>query len=49
MIRRWIATSILIGAVGACGPFCGDGKLSFSNATARRWPDSQTRAANLST
>lgn len=31
MIRRWIASAILIGAVGACGPFCGNGKLNFSN------------------
>ena len=23
--------AILIGAVGACGPFCGNGKLNFSN------------------
>ena len=32
MIRRWIAVAILIGAVGACGPFCGNGKLNLSNA-----------------
>ena len=32
MIRRWIALAILIGAVGACGPFCGNGKLNLSNA-----------------
>ena len=32
MIRRWIAAAILIGAVGACGPFGGNGKLNFSNA-----------------
>jgi hypothetical protein len=31
MIRRWIAVAILIGAVGACGPFCGNGKLNLSN------------------
>jgi len=31
VIRRWIATAILIGAVGACGPFCGNGKLNLSN------------------
>ncbi len=31
MIRRWIAIGILIGAVGACGPFCGNGKLNLSN------------------
>ena len=31
MIRRWIALVILIGAVGACGPFCGNGKLNLSN------------------
>jgi len=32
MIREWIAAAILIGAVGACGPFFGNGKLNFSNA-----------------
>ena len=32
MIRRRIAIAILIGAVGACGPFCGNGKLNFSHA-----------------
>jgi hypothetical protein len=32
MIRSWIAVAILIGAVGACGPFCGNGKLNFSNS-----------------
>ncbi len=31
MIRGWIALAILIGAVGACGPFCGNGKLNLSN------------------
>ena len=28
----WVAVAILVGAVGACGPFCGNGKLNFSNA-----------------
>ena len=32
MIRRWIATAILVGVVGACGPLCGNGKLNLSNA-----------------
>lgn len=32
MIRKWIALAILIGAVGACGPFCGNGKLNLSNS-----------------
>ena len=32
MIRRWIAAAILVGAVGACGPLCGNGKLNLSNA-----------------
>ncbi len=32
MIRRWIAIAILVGAVGACGPLCGNGKLNLSNA-----------------
>jgi hypothetical protein len=31
MIRSWIALAILMGAVGACGPFCGNGKLNLSN------------------
>lgn len=31
VIRRWIAIGILLGAVGACGPFCGNGKLNLSN------------------
>jgi hypothetical protein len=31
MIRRWVALAILIAAVGACGPFCGNGKLNLSN------------------
>ncbi len=31
-MRRWIATAILVGAVGACGPLCGNGKLNLSNA-----------------
>ena len=30
-MRRRIAIAILIGAVGACGPFCGNGKLNLSN------------------
>ena len=30
--RSWIAAAILVGAVGACGPLCGNGKLNFSNA-----------------
>jgi len=32
MLRRWIAVAFLIGMVGACGPFCGNGKLNLSNA-----------------
>ena len=31
-MRRWIAIAILLGAVGACGPLCGNGKLNLSNA-----------------
>ena len=31
-IRRWLAAAILVGAVGACGPLCGNGKLNLSNA-----------------
>jgi hypothetical protein len=31
VIRRWIAIALLIGAAGACGPFCGNGKLNLSN------------------
>lgn len=31
-MRRWIAIALLAGAVGACGPFCGNGKLNLSNA-----------------
>ena len=31
-MRRWIAIAILVGAVGACGPLCGNGKLNLSNA-----------------
>jgi|SRR5437667_1220511 len=31
-MSRWIAVAILIGAVGACGPFCGNGKLNLSKA-----------------
>lgn len=30
--RSWVAIAILIGAVGACGPFCGNGKFNLSNA-----------------
>lgn len=29
---RWIPVALLILAVGACGPFCGNGKLNLSNA-----------------
>lgn len=32
MLRRWIAVAFLLGLVGACGPFCGNGKLNLSNA-----------------
>ena len=46
MIRRWIAAAILIGAVGACGPFCGNGKLNLSNAKLN--PTSFTCPANVS-
>lgn len=31
-MRRWIVIALLAGAVGACGPFCGNGKLNLSNA-----------------
>src|SRR2546425_8348672 len=31
-MRRWIAIAILVGAVGACGPLCGNGKRTLSNA-----------------
>ena len=31
-MRRWIALAILVGAAGACGPVCGNGKLNLSNA-----------------
>jgi hypothetical protein len=30
-MRRWVAAAVLIGAVGACGPVCGNGKLNLSN------------------
>jgi hypothetical protein len=30
--RGWVAIAILVGAVGACGPFCGNGKFNLSNA-----------------
>ncbi len=32
MVRRWVGIGILILAVGACGPFCGNGKLNLANA-----------------
>lgn len=32
MVRRWLAVALLAGLVGACGPFCGNGKLNLSNA-----------------
>src|SRR5437868_8965526 len=31
-MRRWLAAAILVGAVGACGPLCGNGKLNLANA-----------------
>jgi hypothetical protein len=31
LIRNWIAAAILLGAVGACGPLCGNGKLNLTN------------------
>lgn len=31
MIRRRLAILLLVGAVGACGPLCGNGKLNLSN------------------
>src|SRR5438105_241660 len=45
MMRRWIAVAILMGAVGACGPFCGNGKLNLSNAQLK--PSSFTCPANV--
>jgi len=33
VIRGWIALAILIGAAGACGPFCGNGKFNLSHGT----------------
>lgn len=31
-VRRWVVAAILVGAVGACGPFCLSGKVVLSNA-----------------
>jgi hypothetical protein len=31
LIRNWIATLVLIGAVGACGPLFSNGRLNLSN------------------
>ena len=30
-VRKYVLAAILVGAVGACGPFCGNGKLNLSN------------------
>jgi len=32
MTRSWVAAAFLVLVVGACGPFCGNGKLNLSNA-----------------
>ena len=31
-VRKHVVAAILVGAVGACGPLCGNGKLNLSNA-----------------
>ena len=30
-VRRFLVATLLVGAVGACGPLCGNGTLSLSN------------------
>lgn len=30
-VRRFLVATLLVGAVGACGPLCGNGKLNLSN------------------
>lgn len=30
-VRRYVVAAVLVGAVGACGPLCGNGKLNLSN------------------
>ena len=32
VVRKYLVAAILVGAVGACGPLCGNGKLNLSNA-----------------
>ncbi|HEY6117037.1 MAG TPA: hypothetical protein VI172_13865 [Candidatus Dormibacteraeota bacterium] len=32
-LERWVGASLLVLLIGACGPFCGNGRLNLANAT----------------
>jgi hypothetical protein len=32
-LEKWVGAALLVLLIGACGPFCGNGKLNLSNAT----------------